>query len=63
MLFISLGFVLVLGVPFSLLIVVLLIPMVPQTGLAALTQASEIVGLSCIVYALHMQPESRQSTV
>ncbi|WP_049902296.1 DUF7521 family protein [Halococcus agarilyticus] len=61
MLFISLGFVLVLGVPFTLFVVFLLVRTVPRTGLAALIQVSEITGLSCIVYALHMQPDSDRS--
>lgn len=60
MLFISLGFILVLGVPFTLFIVFLVVQTVPQTGFAALIQVSEIVGLTCIIYALHMQPDSNR---
>ena len=63
MLFISLGFVLVLGVPFALLLVFLVVPSNLQLGLAAITQVSEIVGLGCIVYALRVQPESGRSAL
>ena len=54
MLFISLGFVLALGLPFAILLVSFVVPggYVPVLGL--LTQAAELVGLGAILYALWM---------
>lgn len=54
MLFISLGFVLALAVPFALLLVTVAVPGVPVWVVGLVTQAAEVLGLSCIVYALWM---------
>lgn len=54
MLFISIGFVLALGVPFLLLLVALVLPDLPRWGLGLATQGAELVGLASIVYALWM---------
>lgn len=54
MLFISIGFVLVLAVPFLLLVAYLAIPFLTETIVAVLTQLSQVSGLVAIVYALRM---------
>lgn len=54
MLFISVGFVLVLAVPFLLLLVYLAVPVLPETVTALLTQTSQVAGLLSILYALRM---------
>ena len=54
MLFISLGFVLVLAVPFALLLVTLVVPGLPVWAVGLLTQASELLGLGSILYAIWM---------
>lgn len=54
MLFISLGFVLVLAVPFLLLVLYVAIPFLSETLIAVLSQLSQISGLIAILYALRM---------
>ncbi len=54
MLFIAVGFVLALGVPVALLFVTLAVPSVPRAAVAVASQASELVGLLCILYAIRM---------
>lgn len=54
MLFISIGFVLALGVPFLLLGLYLLVPALSEAGISILTQTCQVIGLVSIVYALWM---------
>ena len=54
MLFIAIGFVFVLAVPFLLLLLYLAIPFLTETVAAVLTQISQVTGLVAIVYALRM---------
>lgn len=54
MLFISIGFVLSLAVPFLLLVVYLAIPALPESLVSLTTQTSQVVGLVAILYALRM---------
>lgn len=54
MLFVSIGFVLALGVPFALLLAYLAIPGLSQTAIAVVTQLSQLSGLLAIVYGLRM---------
>ena len=54
MLFISIGFVLVLAIPFLLLLLYLAIPMLTETIVVILTETSQVIGLVAIVYALWM---------
>ena len=56
MLFMSLGFVLVVGVPVLLTIPFLLVPAVPQAVYQFVIQTSEVAGLVCIIYALRVDP-------
>lgn len=56
MLFMSLGFVLVVGVPVLLTIPFLLVPAVPQAAYQFAIQTSEVGGLVCIIYALRVDP-------
>ena len=57
MLFMSLGFVLVVGVPVLLTIPFLLVPSIPQAAYQFAIQTSEIAGLVSIVYALRVDPD------
>lgn len=54
MLFIAIGFVLALAVPFALFVVYVVIPSLPETLVAVLTQSSQVAGLVAILYALRM---------
>lgn len=54
MLFISIGFVLALAVPFVLLLLYLAVPFLSQSFIGVLTQTSQVVGLLSILYALRM---------
>lgn len=54
MLFIAIGFVFALAVPFFLLLLYLAIPFLSETVTAVLTQVSQVSGLVAIVYALRM---------
>ena len=56
MFFISLGFVLVLGLPFALLLVYLAVPGAPELTLTAINEVSQVIGLLVILYALRMDP-------
>jgi hypothetical protein len=51
MLFVSMGFVLVLGVPFAMQILALVGPL-PEFVAAALSQAAELAGMASILYGL-----------
>lgn len=55
MFFLSLGFVLALGVPMLGLFVYLLTPL-PESVVALSSQAAELLGLAIIVYALRVDP-------
>lgn len=54
MLFIAIGFVLVLAVPFVLLLGMLAIPGVTETTVGLIQQTSQVLGLLAIIYALRM---------
>lgn len=56
MLYIAVGFFLVLGVPLVLFAVAVLIPATPQTVFAFVSQSATLVGLLAILYAIRMQP-------
>lgn len=55
MLFIAVGFALVLGVPI-LLFAAYLLADVPETAIQGVVQLFEVAGLLCIIYALRMEP-------
>lgn len=52
----SLGFVLVVGVPVLLTVPFLLVPSIPQAGYQFVIQTAEVAGLVCIIYALRVDP-------
>lgn len=54
MLAISIGFVLVLGIPFVLFVLFYTVPGVPEIPAALVMEASQLVGLLVILYALRM---------
>ena len=54
MLAISIGFLLVLGVPFVFFVVFYTVPGVPEVAVALVMEASQLVGLFVILYALRM---------
>lgn len=54
MLFVAVGFVLALAVPFALLVVFVVLPASATTVIAVLTQLSQVLGLLAILYALRM---------
>lgn len=54
MLFIALGFVLVLALPFCIFLLYSLLPGVPMTPVVIVTQLSQVLGLLAILYALRM---------
>lgn len=56
MFFLSLGFVLVLGLPFVILLVDLFAPQVSLLGLVVVSETSQLLGLLLILYALWMEP-------
>lgn len=56
MLYISLGFILIFGLPSLLVGVVLLLPTISQPTLQVVIQTFEIAGLLGIIYALWMNP-------
>lgn len=56
MLFVSLGFIFVVGVPVLLTVPFLLVPAIPQPAYQFTIQTSEIAGLVCIIYALRVDP-------
>ncbi|MCU4924437.1 hypothetical protein OB905_00360 [Halobacteria archaeon AArc-dxtr1] len=56
MLFLALGFVLVLGLPFAILLLSLFVPGISELTLVAVTEASLILGLLVILSALRMDP-------
>lgn len=56
MLFMSLGFVLVVGVPVLLTIPFLFVASIPQAVYQFVIQTSEVAGLVSIIYALRVDP-------
>ena len=56
MLLLSIGFVLVLGVPFVLFVLFYTVPGVPELTAALVMEASQLAGLLVILYALRMPP-------
>lgn len=54
MLYISIGFILVLAVPVVLLGAYLVIPFLTETVIGVVQQTSQVLGLLAIVYALRM---------
>lgn len=54
MLFVSIGFVFVFGVPFTSFIAVVLFPSAPEYAIGIISEASRLVGLVCILYGLWM---------
>jgi len=56
MLFMSLGFVLVVGLPVLLTVPFLLFPAIPQAAYQFVIQTFEVAGLVCIIYALRVDP-------
>lgn len=57
MLFISLGFILSIGIPFVLLLPLVLVPSLPstlQSVTVVLTDICNVSGLACILYAIWM---------
>lgn len=54
MLFIALGFVLVLAVPFCIFVVYGILAEIPVTAVIILSQLSQVIGLLSILYALWM---------
>jgi len=56
MLFIALGFVLIVGLPVVLTVPFLFVPAIPQAAYQFTIQTSEIVGLASIIYALRVDP-------
>jgi hypothetical protein len=56
MLFIALGFVLIVGLPVALTVPFLLVPAIPQAAYQFTIQTAEVGGLVCIIYALRVDP-------
>lgn len=57
MLFVSVGFLLVLGVPAVAAGFWVFVPAVHEIAAGAVTQVFELVGLACILYGLRLSPE------
>ncbi|MFD1687534.1 DUF7521 family protein [Halobellus litoreus] len=56
MLFIALGFSILLGLPAVVFLISLVLPSVSEPTVQILTQTLEIIGLILIIYALRMSP-------
>ncbi|MBP1986544.1 DUF7521 family protein [Halolamina salifodinae] len=56
MLYLAIGFGIILGLPIPLVAISLLFPSIPGAVSQAFVQTLEIVGLVCIIYALRMEP-------
>lgn len=54
MLYISIGFVLALAVPFVMLLVYILVPVAPESFVSLISQTSQVLGLLSILYAIRM---------
>jgi hypothetical protein len=54
MLFIAIGFALVLAVPFVLLVAFLVIPGLTETGVSLVSQTSQVLGVAAILYAIRL---------
>lgn len=54
MLFVSVGFVLVLAIPYLTFLLFGMFPMIPATVVIVVTQTSQVTGLLAILYALWM---------
>lgn len=55
MLFMAIGFALILGPPILILVVLVAVPSLPQATVQAVVQTFEIAGLISIIYALRME--------
>jgi drug/metabolite transporter (DMT)-like permease len=56
MLYLAIGFGIILGLPIPVVAVSLLFPSIPGPTSQAVIQTLEIGGLLCIIYALRMEP-------
>jgi len=56
MLYLAIGFGVILGLPIPVVAVSLLFPSLPGPAVQAFIQTLEIGGLLCIIYALRMEP-------
>lgn len=56
MLFLALGFILVLAVPFGIFVLYGLFPAIPVTAVIIASQVCQVSGLLAILYALWMPP-------
>ena len=56
MLVLSIGFVLVLGLPFAAFLSLFLVPPITLAVVTAISELSQLAGLVLILYALRMQP-------
>jgi len=56
MLYLAIGFGIILGLPIPLVAISLLFPSVPGAISQAVIQTAEIGGLLCIIHALRMEP-------
>ncbi len=54
MLYISIGFVLVLTVPFVLLVAVRVVPVLPETATVVVIQTIQVLGLAAILYGFRV---------
>lgn len=62
MLFIAVGFLLVLAVPFAVFLVYAALPTIPVTAVVIVTQLCQVSGLVAILYALWMPRRSPEAT-
>lgn len=58
MLFLALGFILVLAAPFSIFVLYALFSGIPVTAVIVASQISQVTGLAAILYALWMPSQS-----
>ncbi|QKY19482.1 hypothetical protein B4589_003470 [Halolamina sp. CBA1230] len=56
MLYLAIGFGIILGLPIPVVAISLLFPSIPGPAVQAIIQTVEIGGLCCIIYALRMEP-------
>lgn len=56
MLYLAIGFGIILGLPIPVVAISLLLPSIPGPVAQAFIQTLEIAGLLCIIYALRMEP-------
>lgn len=60
MLFIALGFAIIMGVPVVVFVPAFFFSDLPVVGIQGVVQAFELFGLLCIIYALRMDPRDRR---